>query len=181
MSLLAEALCVFEVASLRRGGLASQRVVAVRETAELGDDVAVFVCPLGGVGSLEQLDRAVLVCQGLAVHEGHVHEVPLVRVQLLVHAGVDHAVGEVASGAVVGEGLARAAVEGMLSGLGAGLDALRALGVPLERALLIGGAAQSPAVRAIAPALLGLPVEVPTPGEYVALGAARQATRVARG
>jgi len=79
------------------------------------------------------------------------------------------------------ENLARAAVEGMLSGLGAGLDALRALGVPLERALLIGGAAQSPAVRAIAPALLGLPVEVPTPGEYVALGAARQATRVARG
>ncbi|MDZ8171591.1 xylulokinase [Microbacterium xanthum] len=77
------------------------------------------------------------------------------------------------------ENLARAAVEGMLSGLGAGLDALREVGVPLERALLIGGAAQSAAVREIAPAVLGLPVEVPAPGEYVALGAARQAARIA--
>ena len=76
------------------------------------------------------------------------------------------------------ENLARAAVEGMLSGLGAGLDALRALGVPLQRALLIGGGAQSEAVRKIAPAVLGMPVEVPAPGEYVALGAARQAASV---
>jgi xylulokinase len=76
------------------------------------------------------------------------------------------------------ENLARAAVEGMLSGLGAGLEALRALGVPLERALLIGGAAQSDAVRQIAPLVLGLAVDVPTPGEYVALGAARQAAAV---
>src|SRR5690606_28908574 len=76
------------------------------------------------------------------------------------------------------ENLARAAVEGMLSGLGAGLDALRAQGVPLERALLIGGGAQSQAVREIAPAVLGIPVEVPEPAEYVALGAARQAARV---
>ena len=73
------------------------------------------------------------------------------------------------------ENLARAAVEGMLSGLGAGLEALRGLGVPLQRALLIGGGAQSEAVRAIAPLVLGIPVEVPEPGEYVALGAARQA------
>ena len=77
------------------------------------------------------------------------------------------------------ENLARAAVEGMLSGLGAGLEALRGLGVPLRRALLIGGAAQSEAVRAIAPLVLGIPVEVPEPGEYVALGAARQAARIA--
>jgi xylulokinase len=77
------------------------------------------------------------------------------------------------------ENLARAAVEGMLSGLGAGLEALRALGVPLERALLIGGGAQSEAVREIAPLVLGMPVEVPEPGEYVALGAARQAAAVA--
>ncbi|GAA1930433.1 xylulokinase [Microbacterium aoyamense] len=77
------------------------------------------------------------------------------------------------------ENLARAAVEGMLSGLAAGLDALRGLGVPLERALLIGGGAQSDAVRAIAPLVLGIPVEVPTPDEYVALGAARQAATVA--
>ena len=71
--------------------------------------------------------------------------------------------------------LARAAVEGMLSGLSAGLDALRALGVPLERALLIGGGSQSEAVQQIAPEVLGLPVEVPEPAEYVALGAAKQA------
>lgn len=73
------------------------------------------------------------------------------------------------------ENLARAAVEGMLSGLGAGLDALRAEGVPLRRALLIGGGAQSDAVRAIAPEVLGIPVAVPDAAEYVALGAARQA------
>lgn len=78
------------------------------------------------------------------------------------------------------ENLARAAVEGMLSGLGAGLDALRAEGVPLRRALLIGGGAQSEAVRAIAPEVLGIPVEVPAAGEYVALGAARQAAAVLR-
>lgn len=77
------------------------------------------------------------------------------------------------------ENLARAAVEGMLSGLGAGLDAVRELGVPIERALLIGGGAQSDAVREIAPQVLGVPVEVPAPAEYVALGAARQAAAVA--
>lgn len=79
------------------------------------------------------------------------------------------------------ENLARAAVEGMLSGLGAGLDALREEGVPLQRALLIGGGAQSEAVRAIAPEVLGIPVEVPPAGEYVALGAARQAATVLGG
>lgn len=73
------------------------------------------------------------------------------------------------------ENLARAAVEGMLRGLAAGLDAIRGLGVPIERALLIGGGAQSEAVRRIAPQILGVPVEVPAAGEYVALGAARQA------
>ncbi|MFT4281917.1 xylulokinase [Microbacterium sp.] len=76
------------------------------------------------------------------------------------------------------ENLARAAVEGMLGGLGAGLAALRELGVPIERALLIGGGAQSEAVRRIAPDVFGVPVEVPEPGEYVALGAARQAASV---
>ncbi|QLD12108.1 xylulokinase [Microbacterium oleivorans] len=76
------------------------------------------------------------------------------------------------------ENLARAAVEGMLSGLGAGLDALRELGVPLRRVLLVGGAAQSDAVQRIAPSVFGLEVEVPAPGEYVALGAAQQALQV---
>lgn len=71
--------------------------------------------------------------------------------------------------------LARAAVEGMLCALADGLDALRAQDVPVHRLLLIGGGAQSEAVRRIAPAVLGLDVTVPPPGEYVADGAARQA------
>lgn len=78
------------------------------------------------------------------------------------------------------ENLARAAVEGMLAGLGAGLDALRDADVPLRRALLIGGGAQSAAVRAIAPEVFGIPVEVPSADEYVALGAARQASALLR-
>ena len=71
--------------------------------------------------------------------------------------------------------LARAAVEGMLCGLADGLDALTALGVPVERVLLIGGGARSEAVRTLAPAVFGKPVTVPPAGEYVADGAARQA------
>lgn len=71
--------------------------------------------------------------------------------------------------------LARAAVEGMLCGLADGLDALVARGVPVGRVLLVGGGAQSEAVRRLAPTVLGRPVEVPQPGEYVARGAGRQA------
>jgi xylulokinase len=71
--------------------------------------------------------------------------------------------------------LARAAVEGMLCGLADGIDALRAVGVPVDRVLLIGGAARSAAVAAVAPVVFGCPVAVPPPAEYVALGAARQA------
>jgi xylulokinase len=71
--------------------------------------------------------------------------------------------------------LARAAVEGLLCGLADGIDAVRACGVDVERALLVGGGARSAAVQAIAPLVLGLPVTVPPAGEYVADGAARQA------
>jgi xylulokinase len=71
--------------------------------------------------------------------------------------------------------VARAAVEGLLCGLADGLDALRECGVPVERALLIGGGARSAAVQALASAVLGVPVAVPPAGEYVADGAARQA------
>ncbi|WP_433871654.1 xylulokinase [Saccharopolyspora sp. CA-218241] len=73
------------------------------------------------------------------------------------------------------ENLARAAVEGMLCGLADGVDALRRTGVEVGRVLLIGGAAESAAVRAVAAPLFGVPVEVPEPAEYVALGAAKQA------
>ena len=77
--------------------------------------------------------------------------------------------------------LARAAVEGVLCGLADGLDALRDQGVAIDRLLLIGGGARSASVRAIAPQVFGLPVEVPEPGEYVADGAARQAAWVLSG
>jgi xylulokinase len=73
------------------------------------------------------------------------------------------------------ENLARAVVEGMLLGLAGAVEAVRAAGCPVERVLLIGGAAASPAVQRIAPDLFGAPVAVPAPGEYVAIGAARQA------
>jgi xylulokinase len=71
--------------------------------------------------------------------------------------------------------LARAAVEGLLCGLAEGIDALVAAGARVERVFLIGGGARSTAVRRIAPSVLGRPVLVPPPGEYVAEGAARQA------
>ena len=74
--------------------------------------------------------------------------------------------------------LARAAVEGLLCGLADGLDAVAAGGTPVRRVLLVGGAARSEAVRRLAPAVLGVPVLVPPPGEYVADGAARQAAWV---
>lgn len=77
--------------------------------------------------------------------------------------------------------LARAAVEGMLCALADGLDALVAHGATANRIVLVGGGARSEAVRRIAPALFGLPVLVPPPGEYVADGAARQAAWVALG
>lgn len=71
--------------------------------------------------------------------------------------------------------IARAAIEGMLCGLSGGLDALRAEGGPARRLLLIGGAVQNPAVQAIAAQVFELPVVIPSPGEYVARGAAVQA------
>ena len=70
---------------------------------------------------------------------------------------------------------ARAAVEGMVCGLAAGLTALQDAGVACRRVLLVGGGAQSMAVGQIAAEVFGVPVVVPSPGEYVAAGAARQA------
>jgi xylulokinase len=79
------------------------------------------------------------------------------------------------------ENVARAAVEGLLCLLADGLEAVREQGVAVDRVALVGGAARSEALRTIAPALLGVPVDVPTPGEYVADGAARQAAWVLAG
>ena len=76
------------------------------------------------------------------------------------------------------EDLARAAVEALLCSLA---DAVDALPMAPRRVLMIGGGARNPAVRQLAPAVLGRPVTVPEPAEYVALGAARQAAWVLGG
>ncbi|PRB69280.1 xylulokinase [Arthrobacter sp. MYb213] len=77
--------------------------------------------------------------------------------------------------------LARSAVEAVICSLADGLHALEAQGVRAQRIILIGGGAQSRAVQQIASQILGLPIMVPTPGEYVADGAARQAAGVLAG
>jgi xylulokinase len=79
------------------------------------------------------------------------------------------------------ENLARAAVEAVLCSLADAIGNLADCGITARRVILIGGAARSPAVRAIAPAIFGVPVTVPEPAEYVALGAARQAAWAASG
>jgi xylulokinase len=77
--------------------------------------------------------------------------------------------------------IARAAIEGMLCGLAAGLEALESAGVKTERVILVGGAAANPAVQQIAAEVFGAPITVPAPGEYVANGAARQAASILLG
>jgi xylulokinase len=73
------------------------------------------------------------------------------------------------------ENFARAVFEGTLASQVAMLDALRACDLPVDRLLLIGGAAQSAAVHAILPQLVDVPLLVPEADEYVTKGAAMQA------
>jgi xylulokinase len=77
------------------------------------------------------------------------------------------------------ENLARAAVEAVLCSLADAIDhVVSVTGTAPKRVVLIGGGAKSVAMRALAPAIFGVPVTVPQPAEYVALGAARQAAWV---
>lgn len=72
--------------------------------------------------------------------------------------------------------LARAAFESLSCSLAEALAQItERLGQQPRRVLLVGGAGRSEALRRILPAVLGRPVLVADPGEYVALGAARQA------
>ncbi|NTY63781.1 xylulokinase [Mycolicibacterium sphagni] len=71
--------------------------------------------------------------------------------------------------------VARAAVEGLLASMSYCLDKIAEQGIDPDTVVMVGGGARSEAVRRVAPAMLGRPVVVPEPGEYVALGAARQA------
>lgn len=74
------------------------------------------------------------------------------------------------------ENLARASVEAVLCSLADAIDNVTdATGTAPQRVVLIGGGAKSEAVRALAPAIFGIPVIVPESAEDVALGAARQA------
>ena len=79
------------------------------------------------------------------------------------------------------ENYARAAVEGLLCLMADGIAAVANLGVDVVSVVMVGGAARSAAVQQIAPQVLGLPVDVAPPSEYVADGAARQAAWVLRG
>ena len=71
--------------------------------------------------------------------------------------------------------MARSMIEGMLCGLGYGLEALQQLDVQVDRVLMIGGAAQNLAVQQIAATIFNAPIEVPVTSEYVAEGATVQA------
>lgn len=82
------------------------------------------------------------------------------------------------SASLTRENLARAAVEGLLCHMADALDAVRSLGVPIQRVTLVGGAGRSAAVQRMAPSILGLDVAVLPDSEYVADGAARQAAWV---
>jgi xylulokinase len=78
------------------------------------------------------------------------------------------------------ENFARACIEGMLGSLKYGIEVIEQAGHSFSQLYLIGGAAQSPAVREVAKELFGITVVVPEPAEYVALGAAKQAADLVR-
>ena len=71
--------------------------------------------------------------------------------------------------------IARATIEGVLWSLAYGIEVLRQETGTIRRITLTGGAAQSPAVRQIAPAVFGLPIATTEVFESVAIGAAKQA------
>lgn len=71
--------------------------------------------------------------------------------------------------------IARAGVEGLLCSLQYCAERITDEKIEIKQIILVGGGARSAAIREIAPSIFGCPVIVPEPGEYVALGAARQA------
>ncbi|MEX1117480.1 MAG: xylulokinase [Terrimicrobiaceae bacterium] len=72
-------------------------------------------------------------------------------------------------------GLARAAVESVLLGLGYGLNRFRELGVPVSSIRLTGGASSSPIWRQLCADIFGVPVMALDSGKGAASGAAIQA------
>lgn len=76
---------------------------------------------------------------------------------------------------------ARAIIEGTLASQVAMLDTLRDCNVQTNRLMLIGGAAESPAVQRILTQMVDIPVVVPEFDEYVTKGAAMQAAMALTG
>lgn len=73
------------------------------------------------------------------------------------------------------ENMARSVVEAVVSNLSRGIEAIVEETEKLERLILIGGGAHNIGVQHVVSETLSLPVVVPDPGEYVAIGAAKQA------
>lgn len=76
------------------------------------------------------------------------------------------------------ENFARACIEGMLRGLAFGGEVISSHGQEIKSIALIGGAAANKAVQQIAREIFPVEVTVPEPAEYVAIGAAKQASEV---
>lgn len=81
--------------------------------------------------------------------------------------------------AMTRENFARLAFEGIACHMRAALESVRAGGVTVNKAMLIGGAAKSKSLAQILADILQISLRLPKPGEYVAKGAARQAAIVA--
>ena len=77
--------------------------------------------------------------------------------------------------------IARAAIEGLMCGLADALEAITSQGVKVQKLAMVGGAGKNRAVQVIAPQIFGMDISLPEPGEYVALGAARQAASALAG
>ena len=81
----------------------------------------------------------------------------------------------VTRGNLTPENMTRAVVEGIISNLARGVEAIEKQTQPSSRLLLIGGAAQNSAIQQVVAEQVEVPVTIPEPGEYVAYGAAKQA------
>ncbi|MCG7302833.1 xylulose kinase [Winkia sp. ACRQY] len=81
--------------------------------------------------------------------------------------------------AMTRENFARLAFESLACHMRATLEAVRAGGIEISSAMVVGGAAKSSVLLQILADIMQIPLSLPAPGEYVAKGAARQAALAA--
>ena len=81
--------------------------------------------------------------------------------------------------AMTRENFARLAFESLACHMRATLEAVRAGGIEISSAMVVGGAAKSNVLLQILADIMQIPLALPAPGEYVAKGAARQAALAA--